>query len=206
MFGFDFGSFLGGVGGGALNYKAAREQNKTAREIARESMEFSAKEASRQMEFQERMSNTSHQREIEDLKKAGLNPLLSATEGASTPPGAAGTGETAPVVPELSQFYSAAKDTLGFIAEMRSKKAQIDLTESHRANVDADTKLKKGNIPSAQARGDFVNWLREMMKAKQAQFSSAYNSYDKMLKSPDVRGQRMLELNVPKVDYFQDYE
>lgn len=63
--------------------------------LADQNNQWSAAQAQKQMDFQERMSNTAHVREIADLKAAGLNPVLSAKlGGASTPVGAQGTTDT----------------------------------------------------------------------------------------------------------------
>lgn len=46
-----------------------------------------AAEAQKNRDFQLMMSSTAHQREVEDLRKAGLNPILSAMGGSGAPMG-----------------------------------------------------------------------------------------------------------------------
>lgn len=85
---------------------AAGAANKMSLKIARETNWANAMQAQRQMAFQEQMSNTSYQRAVKDLRKAGLNPILAAlNSGASTPPGAMAQMQAARVIPEDGSQY-----------------------------------------------------------------------------------------------------
>ena len=55
---------------------------------------FNAEQAQKNRDFQLYMSNTAHQREVQDLQNAGLNPILSANAGASTGSGSVASADT----------------------------------------------------------------------------------------------------------------
>lgn len=58
---------------------------------------FNSSEAANTRAWQERLANTAYQRAMSDMKKAGLNPILMASQGFSsnTPSGATGSGSSA---------------------------------------------------------------------------------------------------------------
>jgi len=105
---------IGSAIAGLFGRKGAKDQNEAQLASARE-----------QMAFQERMSNTAHQREVADLRAAGLNPILSAHGGASSPGGA-----QADIVNELEPAVSSAMQARRLAEDVKSLQAQRRLTEA----------------------------------------------------------------------------
>lgn len=105
---------LGGLIGSALGFKGQKDANKQNIALARE-----------QMAFQERMSNSAYQRAMNDMKLAGLNPILAAKQPASTPGGASTRVESA-----VGAGINAFNQTNSAIAQQKNLNANTQATNA----------------------------------------------------------------------------
>nr|WAE43472.1 MAG: DNA pilot protein [Microviridae sp.] len=136
--------------------------------------------AQRQMNFQYDMSGTAHQREVADLRKAGLNPILSATggSGASTPIGATYNAQ-GPDLQGFSRYFKYAAQQ----QEIRNSKADAATKEAMSRNLDEKTRTEMTQQSSNSANAAAANSQADMNKALQIKINndaavSANQSYN----------------------------
>lgn len=115
---------------------------------AKEQMRFNAEQAQLNRDFQREMSSTAHQRQVADLRKAGLNPILSATQGGATTP--SGAQASTSLNPNEVFAHSA--------ADLALKAAQ-----TKKLRTEADAQQYAAEVSRLQAEG--LGWLEDQFKS-----------------------------------------
>lgn len=88
---------------------SAESAQSAAQAAVADDRKWAEQQAQKQMDFQERLSNTAYQRAIADMQKAGLNPALAYQQGGSSSPvgsmaATAATSQTAAITRENNLF------------------------------------------------------------------------------------------------------
>lgn len=147
------GTAVGGAIGGAVDSSSAQD---AADERTNRSNLFNADQAQANRDFQERMSNTSFQRRVEDLRAAGLNPMLAYSQGGAAVPGGSQANAVSPDAMINSGFRAAEVSSQQAVARAQADNLSAD-TENKRAqtenfaaladNTRAQTRLMESQVP-----------------------------------------------------------
>jgi hypothetical protein len=131
--------FAAAIGAG-LGFLGQHLTNQANKDIASAANAASAEQAHNQMAFQERMRETQYQTAVEDMKKAGLNPMLAYTQGgAGTPSGAMGQVSTAKIGNTVGSALAGAQSLAMNQADIDLKAATTTGTAATTLKTEADT-------------------------------------------------------------------
>lgn len=173
---------LGSLISGAFSFLGQRSANRTNRAIANQATltnieqaalnrEFQAEQAEINRNYQERLSNTAHQRAVSDLRAAGLNPVLAALKGgASSPSGVQPSGSQAQAVSTrvgnaLGQGVSSALQAKRLSQENRMIEARVKLAEAQADQAAAQVEKLGTSASLDQAREQATRLLMDVDKA-----------------------------------------
>lgn len=159
--------------GGVLGYIGQRETNKMNRKIAHE-----------QMNFQSHMSSTAMQRRVQDLKAAGLNPILAAGQGgASTPAGAAIAMQNPAghLAGGISKAVATAIDMKRVKNEFRSVDSAIQKNQANTHSLQAQKNLAEttNSIKQIEQKAVSAEAAARIEKAKYDLKAAPYDAFAK---------------------------
>lgn len=143
------------TGGAVSNAKSVAETNQSQMALAQ-----------KQMDFQERMSNTAYERAMNDMRKSGLNPMLAFDKGgASTPSGAMAT-LTAPRKGDIGAgLANTAKEALGMSASLQNTHSQTQLNKANAQVADVSAEKLTANAKESEANTQYTQQLKQKAKA-----------------------------------------
>lgn len=118
---------------------SAQQANLAAGRVRQGTMDFQQWSQGQQQDYATNFASSAHQRQVNDMRAAGLNPILSATGGRGSTGSVGGTAPGASYDQKVPDFHSAVQARLG--------NSQVRLTEATADKEEAIAKVYKSVGP-----------------------------------------------------------
>lgn len=133
-----------------------------------------------------------HQIEVDDLKAAGLNPILSANSGNSTWSASSG-GQYENIGSAASSGWQAGMAARNLEAQNEAIKAQIEKTRAEASNVVQDTKLKEAQTANTEGETSLIPLKSENISALTSQARQQTKVFEMSVKVADANIKKVLQ-------------